>query len=142
MSQVKNGDKVRFHYTGTFSDGETFDSSQGRDPLEIVVGSGQIIAGLDEALPGMAVGEAKRIEVPWQDAYGPVDPDKRREVSRDRMPGGVEIEPGLKLEMRQGDGPAIEVTVVDVGEQTVTLDANHPLAGKDLTFDIEIVSIN
>ncbi|MCE8514420.1 peptidylprolyl isomerase [Ruegeria pomeroyi] len=142
MSEVKNGDKVRFHYTGTFTDGTVFDSSQNREPLEIVVGSGQIIGGLDNALPGLKVGETKRVEVPFQEAYGPMDPSQRRDVARDRMPEGLELEPGLKLEMRQPNGPAVDVTVVEVGETMVTLDANHPLAGKDLVFEVEIVSIN
>lgn len=142
MTEIKQGDTVRIHYTGTLLDGKTFDSSEGRDPLEFVVGSGQIIAGLDAALPGMVLGEKKRVEVPCVEAYGPVNPAMRQAIPREGIPDDIPLDPGTQLQMQTPDGQALPVTVVEVDESTVTLDANHPLAGQDLVFDIEIVSIN
>ncbi len=142
MTQVKSGDTVRIHYTGTLLDGSTFDSSQGRDPLEFQVGSGQIIPGLDSALPGMAVGEKKEVKVAAEEAYGAVNPEMRQSVPREGIPADIPLDPGTQLQMQTPDGQALPVTVVEVDESTVTLDANHPLAGKDLTFDIEVVSVN
>ena len=141
MTEVKSGDKVAIHYTGTLLDGTTFDSSEGRDPLEFEVGSGQIIPGLDGALPGMAVGEKKVVKVPSTEAYGAVNPEMRPAVPREGIPADIPLEIGTQLQMQTPDGQALPVTVVDVDEATVTLDANHPLAGKDLQFDIEVVSI-
>lgn len=142
MTQVKTGDTVRIHYTGTLDGGETFDSSAGRDPLEFVVGGGQIIPGLDKALPGMAVGESKTVAVPCAEAYGEADPAARQDVPRDAIPEEIPVEVGLQLQMQTQAGQAIPVTVVDVSEETVVLDANHPLAGKDLTFQIELVAVD
>lgn len=141
MAQVKTGDTVRIHYTGTLEGGETFDSSQGRDPLEFEVGSGQIIPGLDEALPGMEVGEKKTVEVPAAQAYGDPDPQARQAVPRDQIPEDIPVDPGTRLQMQTPQGQVVPVTVVEASDQEVTLDANHPLAGKDLTFDIELVEI-
>lgn len=141
MTQVKTGDTVRIHYTGTLQDGSTFDSSQGRDPLQFEVGSGQIISGLDEAMPGMAVGEKKVVEVACADAYGPINPAMRQEVPREGIPADIPLEPGTQLQMQTPEGQVLPVTVVESTEASVTLDANHPLAGQDLTFDIELVSI-
>lgn len=142
MTAVKQGDTVRIHYTGTLQDGKVFDSSEGRDPLEFAVGSGQIIPGLDTALPGMEIGEKKRVEVACEDAYGPINPAMRQDIPREGIPDDIPLEPGTQLQMQTPDGQAMPVTVVDSSDATVTLDANHPLAGKDLVFDIEIVSIN
>lgn len=142
MTEVKNGDTVRLHYTGTLSDGTTFDSSEGHEPLEFTVGSGQIISGLDAALPGMKAGDKKEVEVPCQDAYGPINPDMRQEVPRDAIPQEIELELGMQLQMQTPEGKVLPVTVVDLSDDTVTLDANHPLAGRDLVFAIELVSIN
>lgn len=141
MTQVKSGDTVRIHYTGTLEDGTRFDTSEGRDPLEFEVGSGQIIPGLDQAIPGMAVGEKKTVAVPAEAAYGDVDPNARQDVSRTQIPAEIPLEPGTQLQMQTPDGRAVPVTVVEVTEEKVILDANHPLAGKDLTFDIELVSV-
>lgn len=141
MTQVKSGDTVRIHYIGTLTDGSTFDSSEGRDPLEFTVGSGQIISGLDVALPGMAVGEKKTVNVPCVEAYGPLNPDMRQAVPRDGIPADIPLEIGTMLQMQTPQGQVVPVTVVEVGEAEVTLDANHPLAGKDLIFDIELVEI-
>lgn len=141
MTQVKSGDTVRIHYTGTLPDGHTFDSSAGRDPLEFEVGSGQIIPGLDTALPGMEVGESKTVNVPCAEAYGPTNPDMRQEVPRAGIPADIPLEPGTQLQMQTPQGQVLPVTVVEVADETVTLDANHPLAGQDLVFEIELVEI-
>ena len=141
MTQVKTGDTVRIHYTGTLSDGEVFDSSEGRDPLEFTVGSGQIIPGLDTAIPGMTPGEKKSVPVPVDQAYGPIDPQNRQAVPRTEIPAEIPLDLGTQLQMQSPQGQVMPVTVVEVSETEVVLDANHPLAGKDLTFDIELVSI-
>ncbi|MGB3245564.1 MAG: peptidylprolyl isomerase [Sulfitobacter sp.] len=141
MSEVKSGDKVAIHYTGTLQDGTTFDSSDGREPLEFEVGSGQIIPGLDVALPGMAVGDTKTVQIDCKDAYGPLNPEMRQAIPREGIPADIPVEVGMQLQMQTPEGQAMPVTVVELDEATVTLDANHPLAGKDLKFDIELVKI-
>lgn len=141
MTQVKAGDTVAIHYTGTLLDGSTFDSSEGRDPLEFVVGSGQIIPGLDVALPGMAVGDKKTVQIECAQAYGPINPEMRQAVPREGIPPEIPLEVGTQLQMQTQTGQPLPVMVVEVDEATVTLDANHPLAGKDLTFDFELVRI-
>ncbi|MCE8007556.1 peptidylprolyl isomerase [Aestuariivita sp.] len=141
MTEVKTGDTVRLHYTGTLQDGTVFDSSEGRDPLEFQVGSGQIIPGLDQAIPGMVTGDTKTVEIDCADAYGPINPAMRQAVPRADIPAEIPLELGTQLQMQTPDGQAVPVMVVDLNETEVTLDANHPLAGKDLTFAIELVSI-
>ncbi len=141
MAEVKAGDTVHLHYTGTLLDGTPFDSSEGRDPLAFVVGSGQIIPGLDTAIPGMQVGDKKVVKIGADDAYGQLNPDMRQAVPRDGIPADIPLEVGIQLQMQTPDGQAMPVTVVEVDEATVTLDANHPLAGKDLQFDIELIKI-
>jgi peptidylprolyl isomerase len=142
MTQVKSGDTVSIHYTGTLTDGTTFDSSDGRDPLEFTVGSGQIIPGLDKAIPGMEVGDKKTVEIPCAEAYGEINPANRQAIPREQIPADIPLEIGLTLQMQSPDGQnAIPVTVVEVTDEEVTLDANHMLAGKDLTFAIELVEI-
>jgi peptidylprolyl isomerase len=141
MTQVKPGDTVRIHYKGTLPDGATFDSSEGRDPLEFVVGSGQIIPGLDTALPGMSVGDTKTVEVPADQAYGQPDPNARQAVPRAEIPDDIPLDLGTQLQVQTPQGQVMPVTVVEVTESEVTLDANHPLAGRDLIFDIELVAI-
>ncbi len=142
MSKVKSGDTVRIHYTGTLLDGTEFDNSLERDPLEFIVGSGHVISGLDVALPGMVAGEKKTVKAPCQAAYGPINPALRQMVPRDTIPPEVEVELGMKLQMQTEQGQAVLVTVVSFDEQEVTLDANHALAGLDLTFEIELVSFD
>ena len=142
MTQIKSGDTVAIHYTGTLLDGSTFDSSEGRDPLEFVVGSGQIIPGLDAALPGLSVGDTKTVQIECAQAYGPINPAMRQAVPREGIPAEIPLEIGTQLQMQTPDGQALPVTVVEVTEATVTLDANHPLAGKDLKFDIEVIRID
>lgn len=141
MTQVKPGDTVRIHYTGTLADGATFDSSAGRDPLEFTVGSGQIIPGLDAAITGMTVGDKKTVEVPADMAYGQPDPSAQQAVPRAEIPADIPLDLGTQLQMQTPQGQVLPVTVVDVTDQEVVLDANHPLAGKDLTFAIELVAI-
>ena len=142
MTQVKTGDTVRLHYTGTLDDGTQFDSSAGRDPLEFTVGSGQIIPGLDREMTGMEVGEKKTVKIAPEDAYGSHDPARVQAVPRDQIPDHIPTEPGTQLQMQTPQGQAIPVTVTDVNDSEITLDANHPLAGKTLTFDVELVSVN
>ncbi|SPF77933.1 FKBP-type peptidyl-prolyl cis-trans isomerase [Pseudoprimorskyibacter insulae] len=141
MTQAKAGDTVKIHYTGTLADGSTFDSSEGRDPLQFQVGSGQIIPGLDQAIPGMAVGDKKVVEVPCGEAYGDVNPQARQAIPREQVPADIPLEVGTTLQMQAPSGQVIPVVVAEVSEAEVTLDANHPLAGKDLTFAIEMVEI-
>lgn len=141
MTEVKSGDTVHIHYTGTLTDGTVFDSSDGRDPLKFEVGSGQIIPGLDTAMPGMTVGEKKVVEVSADEAYGPVDPNARQQVPREGIPADIPLDLGTQLQVQTENGEVMPVTVLEVTEEHVTLDANHALAGKDLTFDIELVAI-
>lgn len=142
MTEIKQGDTVRIHYTGRLLDGNVFDSSEGRDPLEFVVGTGQIIPGLDSAMPGLNIGDKKRVEIACVDAYGPINPAARQQIPREGIPDDIPLDPGTQLQMQTPDGQAVPVTLVEADEATVTLDANHPLAGQDLIFDIEVVSIN
>jgi len=141
MTQIKSGDNVRIHYTGTLDDGTVFDSSSGRDPLEFTVGSGQIIPGLDRELPGMAAGEKKTVTIAPGDAYGERQAGATQAIPRDQIPADIPLEIGTGLQMRTPDGRTVNVTVAEVTDETVTLDANHPLAGQALTFAFEVVSI-
>lgn len=141
MSQVKSGDTIRVHYHGRLTTGETFDSSEGREPLEFEVGSGMVIKGFDEGVTGMAVGEKKTINIPFLEAYGPRNPDMVFEMPKDRFPAEMEVEIGMPLVMSDGQGQQFQVTVTEIKETAVMLDANHPLAGKDLIFDLELVEI-
>ncbi|WP_146586284.1 FKBP-type peptidyl-prolyl cis-trans isomerase [Puniceibacterium confluentis] len=141
MTEVKTGDTVRIHYTGTLDDGTTFDSSAGRDPLEFTVGSGQIIPGLDKAMPGMNVGDKKTVAIVADEAYGQPNPEARQAVPRTEIPAEIPLELGTQLQVQTPTGQVMPVTIVEVTEAEVTLDANHPLAGKDLTFAIELVEI-
>jgi peptidylprolyl isomerase len=140
-SRVKNGDTVQVHYTGTLADGTTFDSSSGRDPLEFVLGSGQTIPGFEKAVLGMKAGEKKTVTIPTSEAYGPPNPQMIIEVSRTNLPAGMTPQVGQQLRSTSTDGRTVVATIIKVTENTVTLDANHPLAGKDLTFEIALVKI-
>ncbi|MGR3637617.1 MAG: FKBP-type peptidyl-prolyl cis-trans isomerase [Shimia sp.] len=142
MTAAKSGDTVRIHYTGTLSDGSVFDSSEGRDPLEFTLGSGQVIPGFDNAVDGMSVGDKKVAEIPADQAYGPRQDDAMQDVPREQIPAEIPLEVGLQLQMQAPTGQVVPVTVVEITDETVKLDANHMLAGKDLTFAIELVSIN
>ncbi|MCB1361568.1 MAG: peptidylprolyl isomerase [Rhodobacter sp.] len=139
--QAQAGDTVHFHYTGTLADGSVFDSSEGREPLSFTLGSGQIIRGLDAAITGMAVGDAKTVTIPAADAYGEADPNARQAIPRAQIPPHIPTDPGTALQMQTPQGQTIPVVVVEANDDEVILDANHPLAGKDLTFAVEIVAI-
>jgi len=139
MSQVKEGDSVKVNYTGKLEDGTVFDSSEGKEPLEFTVGSGQIIPGLDKAVDGMEVGESKTVTVESEEAYGPRRDEMVLEVERERLPEEIEPEVGQQLQVGSSEDQTMIVQITDVTDTAVTLDANHPLAGKDLTFDIEVV---
>lgn len=141
MAQAKAGDKVKVHYTGKLDDGTVFDSSAGRDPLEFTVGAGQMIRGFDAGVDGMSVGESKTVKIPSTDAYGEHRDEMVIVVARDEMPPDMEVTPGDQLQMRHETGQIVVVTVTEVTDSNVTLDGNHPLAGKDLTFDIELVDL-
>ena len=141
MQHAKKGDKVKVHYHGKLTSGETFDSSAGREPLEFEVGSGSVILGFDEGVTGMEVGEKKTINIPVEEAYGSRSDDMMIEFPKDRFPQDVEIEQGMQLMMSNGSGQNIPVIVSEIKEGSVILDANHPLAGEELIFDIELVEI-
>lgn len=141
MPQVKEGDTVKIHYTGKFDDGTVFDASQENEPLEFVVGEGQVITGVEEAVIGMNPNENKTAQIPPDKAYGQYHEDMVIEVEKDKFPEHIQPEPGLELELKQEDGESVYVTVTNVTEDEVTLDANHPLAGKNLTFEIELLEI-
>ncbi|MEO0939196.1 MAG: peptidylprolyl isomerase [Pseudomonadota bacterium] len=142
MAAVKSGDTVHIHYTGTLLDGTVFDSSEGRDPLAFTVGAGQVIKGLDAVLPGMELGAQKKVSIPATDAYGPINPALRQDVPRSSIPADIRAEPGTQLQMQGPNGQIIPVTIVQVNDEAVTLDANHPLAGHDLTFDFTVEKID
>lgn len=142
MAEVKAGDTVSIHYTGTLNDGTTFDSSRDREPLQFEVGSGQIIPGLDSALPGMAEGETKAVTIAPEDAYGTVNPEAWQAVPRAEIPDHIPLDPGTQLQVQTAQGQAMPVVVAEVTEDTVVLDANHPLAGETLNFEIELVKID
>ncbi len=135
------GDTVRVHYTGTLEDGTEFDSSRDRDPIEFVLGSGQVIPGFDEAIRGMEVGETKTFTIPADEAYGPRRPELVHHMPREHIPEHVDLYPGARLEARDQGGNRLLLTVVSVSDSEVVLDANHPLAGQDLTFKVELVEI-
>jgi peptidylprolyl isomerase len=141
MAQVQNGDKIKVHYHGKLTNGETFDSSEGKDPLEFVVGSGQVIKGFDEGVMGMEVGDKKTVDIPVADAYGAKQDEMLIEFPKDQFPPEMNPEVGMQLMMSNGSGQNFPVRVAEVKEDSVVLDANHPLAGEDLTFDLELVSI-
>lgn len=141
MQQVKNGDTVKVHYHGRLTDGTTFDSSEGRDPLEFKVGAGNVIKGFDTAMVDMKVGDKKTVEIPVDEAYGQRREDMLMEYPKTDFPDDMTPEQGLQLHMSDNQGNVFPVVIAEVKEEVVVLDANHPLAGKDLIFDIELVSI-
>jgi peptidylprolyl isomerase len=140
--QAKKGDTVRVHYEGRLTDGQVFDSSEGGEPLEFEVGSGQVITGFDEGVQGMSVGDKKSVEIEADDAYGQRNEDLARAVPRDSINLETEPQPGTNLVLQLPDGNEIPVAITEVTADSITLDANHPLAGQKLIFDIELVSIN
>lgn len=141
MSKAKKGDNVKVHYKGKLTTGEQFDSSEGREPLAFTVGAGQMIKGFDEAIPGMAIGEKKTINIVPEKAYGLKNEEAIVEFPKSNIPTDMKLEPGMKLQLRNQEGQPIPVTVAEVKDDVVILDANHELAGKELIFDIELVEI-
>ncbi len=141
MGQTEKGNIVRVHYTGKLDDGKVFDSSVDGDPLEFTVGSGHVIKGFEEAVTGMAVGESKTVKMPSAEAYGPHREDMVIIVKRSQLPSNIELKEGLHLQMTQPNGMILNAMVTELTDDSVTLDANHPLSGKDLNFEIEVVEI-
>lgn len=141
MSTAEPGKTLHIHYTGTLDDGTVFDSSRERDPLSFELGSGQIIPGLDAGVTGMEVGETRTVRVEPAEAYGEHDPAKVQPVDRAGIPDDIPTEPGTQLQVQTQTGQALNVTVVKTTETEVFLDANHPLAGQALTFEVELMAV-
>jgi peptidylprolyl isomerase len=141
MTQVKDGDTITIHYTGKLDDGTTFDTSIDKDPLEFTVGKHDVIPGMEEAVVGMEPGDEKTITIPSNDAYGPYHEEMVVVVDRSEFPEEMDIEVDQQLSVMLDDDQSIIVTVTEINDDNVTLDANHPLAGEDLTFDIRLVEI-
>jgi FKBP-type peptidyl-prolyl cis-trans isomerase 2 len=138
---VQSGDTIKIHYHGRLQDGTTFDSSEGRTPLEFKVGSGSVIKGFDDGVMGMSVGDKKTIEIPFVNAYGPEDPSMVIEFPVDRLPEDLKPEVGMQLNMNNAEGQQFPVVITEINNESIILNANHPLAGKDLIFDLELVGI-
>ncbi len=141
MVKAKNGDTVKVHYTGTLEDGTVFDTSVEREPLEFTLGQGQLIPGFEQAVIGMKIGDLKTINIPADQAYGPHRDDLILVIERGQLPEDLDPKVGQQLQMMQADGSIITVIIIEISETTVTIDANHPLVGKNLTFEIELVEI-
>ena len=141
MTQAKTGDTVKVHYTGTFDDGIQFDSSIGQDPLLVKIGAGETIPGFEKGLEGMGVGDKKTINIPAVEAYGEHNPELIHEVPRADIPEEIDLEVGLELTAQGPDGNSYILSIKEVNEETVTVDANHPMVGKNLNFELEMVDI-
>lgn len=137
---IKQGDKVKVHYTGTLSDGTEFDSSRDRAPLEFTLGEGSIIPGFEKAVAGHETGDKIKVVIPPEDAYGDADPDLVFTVARAQVPDTIPLKVGTPLQLSNEQG-AMDVVITEVGPEEITLDANHPLAGKELVFEIEVVDV-
>lgn len=142
MAIVRNGDTVKIHYTGTLSDGSVFDSSEDGEPLEFIVGSGGVIAGFDDAVRGMALGETKTATISAANAYGEHRAELVFEFPRSEVPEGMHPEIGLQLQVETSDGETLSVFIADIDDHALLLDANHPLAGEDLTFEMRLIALN
>ena len=141
MQKVKEGDLVRVHYTGKLTNGEQFDSSLGREPLEFTVGAGQMIKGFDDAMPGMTIGEKKTINIQPGDAYGEKNEQAIIEFPKSNVPPDMKLEVGMQLQLKDQEGHPFPVTISNIKDDIIVLDANHMLAGKELVFDIELIEI-
>lgn len=142
MQQAKRGDTVRVHYTGSFEDGTVFDSSKGQDPLEFTIGAGQVISGFEDAVIGMGEGDRKRETIVPERGYGERHDELVFEIPRDQLPPGSDIHAGDMVQIGFPDGRTAAVQVAKMNDQSLTLDANHPLAGRTLLFDLELVKID
>ncbi|MEC4685760.1 MAG: peptidylprolyl isomerase [Nitrospirota bacterium] len=141
MVQVKAGDTVRVHYSGFLDDGTVFDSSLEREPFELTLGQGMVIPGFEDAVVGMDVGDTKTVNIPTDQAYGPYRDELLVAVERSQVPPNIEPDVGMELQIRTPEGTVTNVTITEIDENSITLDANHPLAGKDLIFEIKLVEI-
>jgi FKBP-type peptidyl-prolyl cis-trans isomerase 2 len=141
MPEAKTGDTVKVHYTGTLTDGTKFDSSRGQEPLEFTLGQDQMIGGFEQAVVGMSLGENKTVTIPSGDAYGERNESMVQQVPRSAIPPEIELAPGMMLQAQGPDGETLRFTVANFDEETVTVDGNHPLAGRDLVFELELVEI-
>lgn len=141
MSQVKANDTVRVHYTGKLTDGRVFDSSLEREPLEFTMGKGQLIPGFEKGVLDMKVNEKKTVNIPVAEAYGEPRPELIQEVSKDQLPEEIKPEVGMGLVSKSPDGQEMNLVVKEVKEESIVVDANHPLAGEDLIFDLEVIEI-
>lgn len=139
MEEVKANDKVKVHYTGKLDDGDVFDTSKDREPLEFTVGEGKLIKGFEDAVLGMEVGQTKSIKIPSDDAYGPVNKELIQTVEKNKLPQDLNPSVGQTLVSKTPDGNSFNVLVTEVTDENITIDANHPLAGKNLSFDITLV---
>ena len=141
MSKAEVNKKVKVHYKGTFTDGTVFDSSEGKQPLEFVLGSGQVIPGFDKGIEGMTVNETKTINIPSTDAYGEHRPELIQELPKKDIPADINYEAGMQLMSKTQNGQDIPITVAEVKDESIVIDANHPLAGKDLVFEVTLVDV-
>lgn len=141
MAQAKRGNAVKVHYVGKFEDGTVFDTSREREPLPFTIGEGEVIPGFEEAVVGMNPGELKKVVIPAENAYGPRHEEMVLVVDRQNLPEGVDPQVGQQYQIPQSDGQSIVVTVTDASDSSVTLDGNHPLAGRALTFEIELLEV-
>ncbi|MCG3111882.1 MAG: peptidylprolyl isomerase [Candidatus Manganitrophus sp.] len=141
MAQAKRGNAVKVHYVGKFEDGTVFDTSREREPLPFTIGEGEVIPGFEEAVVGMNPGESKKVVIPAENAYGPRHEEMVLVVDRQNLPEGVDPQVGQQYQIPQSDGQSIVVTVTDASDSSVTLDGNHPLAGRELTFEIELLEV-
>ena len=141
MAQAKSGDKVQVHYTGTLNNGQVFDSSKDREPLEFTLGTGMVIPGFDAAVTGLEPGDFVTKTIPVAEAYGEYNAEMVADIEKQNIPADFELEIGQRLQMQAPGGEAMAVTITDIKGETVTLDGNHPLAGQDLTFELELVAI-
>lgn len=141
MTEAKMGDVVRINYTGRLTNGTQFDSSSGKEPLEFTIGLGQVIKGLEAQVAGMEPGSKATVTIPCEEAYGPHRAEAIQTLDRAKVPSGIDVRPGTQLQARTADGSMLPITVVEVDERIVKVDANHPLAGQDLVFDVELLEI-
>jgi FKBP-type peptidyl-prolyl cis-trans isomerase 2 len=141
MSQVKENDTVRVHYTGKLSNGQVFDSSLEREPLEIILGQGNLIPGFEKGVVNMKVNEKKTVNIPFAEAYGDIQKELFHEVKKAELPQDMTPEVGMGLASKNPDGTEVQFRVAEVHEEHIIIDANHPLAGQDLIFDLELVEI-
>jgi len=141
LSKVKDGDTVKVHYTGKLEDGSVFDTSESRDPLEVTLGEGKLIPGFEKAVVGLEVGDKTTATIESGDAYGERREDLELSIERNQLPEDIEPEVGMQLQLNQPNGQPVPVQITNVEDENITIDANHPLAGKDLVFDIELVEI-